>query len=330
MPTSKDVALKANVSIATVSRVYKSPELVKPATRELVLKTARELNYYPNIFARSLKEQRSNSIGISVGDFTNPFFLQVFEKLNLNIDKTNYQMMVFPPFNASLADNKTAKFLYSNQLDAFLFSPLYYNEKDHQLLTNAKQYCLQLYTDVYEDIDAVTIDDKYGTYSAFKHLLEHNHRDILMISLGLSDDPVRANGMLKAYREFGLEADMRYCQYMPSNVDPVGYIRHLIQTLKPTAIVSHTEQVTIYTLSALTDLKLSWPEDISLIAYDDHPWASLMGITAVSQPISEVADAIASTVFDALDSDQHTLQKIKIKPELISRKSVKTLPAPEQ
>ena len=77
MPTSKDVAKRAGVSIATISRVYQSPELVKPETRNLVLKAAAELNYYPNLSARSLKQNKSNAIGIAVNDFTNPFFFLI-------------------------------------------------------------------------------------------------------------------------------------------------------------------------------------------------------------------------------------------------------------
>lgn len=327
MVTSKDVALKANVSIATVSRVYKSPELVKPATRELVLKTAKELNYYPNIFARNLKEQRSNSIGIAAGDFTNPFFFQVFEQLNLHVDKTNYQMLVFPPLNSSLSDNnKTVNFLYSNQIDAFLFSPSFYNEQDHQLLSSVNQYCLQLYSDFYPDIDAVTIDDRFGTYLAVKHLLEQNHRKILLINAGVSDEACRMEGMLQAYHEFHLKPDLNFFQYLPHDIDQRSYIRQLIQTLKPSAIISHTERYTIYTLSALMDLNLTWPDDISLITYDDHPWAVVMGVTAISQPISLVADTIASTVLHALsDSKNRSVQKIKIKPDLIIRNSTKSV-----
>lgn len=65
MATSKDVAKRAGVSIATISRVYQDPDRVKPETRELVLKAAKELDYYPNLLARSLKQSRSNSIGIA-------------------------------------------------------------------------------------------------------------------------------------------------------------------------------------------------------------------------------------------------------------------------
>lgn len=323
MSNSRDVALKANVSVATVSRVYKSPELVKPATRELVLKAAKELNYYPNIFARNLKEQRSNSIGIAVCDLTNPFFFQVFEELNLHIDKTNYQMIVFPPINSNISNNKMAEFLLSNQIDAFLFTPAIYNADDHKLLSNSNQYCLQLYSDFYPDIDAITIDDQYGTYLAVKHLLEHQHRKILLLHSGTSDEACRMEGTLRAYHEFQLEPDPDYFQYFPHDSNELDSIRHLIKTLKPTAIISHTERLTIYTLSVLTELNLSWPNDVSLITYDDHPWATIMGITAISQPISLVADTIANTVLDALSaSEKGAPRKQKIKPMLIERKSV--------
>ena len=94
MATSKDVAKRAGVSIATISRVYQAPDRVKPETRELVLKAAKELDYYPNLLARSLKQSRSNSIGIAVNDFTNPFFFQVIEQMHNRLENTDYQVSI--------------------------------------------------------------------------------------------------------------------------------------------------------------------------------------------------------------------------------------------
>lgn len=326
MATSRDVAKLAGVSIATISRVYRLPESVRPETRERVLKAAKELNYYPNLLARSLKENKSNSIGIAVNDFRNPFFFQVIEQIQSVLEKTDYQLLTFSPSGNYFSNDKIIRYLRSNQLDAFLFSPFFYYKEDYQLFKNCKQYCLQLYSDSYEDIDSIIIDDKYGTHLATKYLLECGHRKILILNANKDEEDIRDKGYIQAYQDISLTPDSRYILHYPCNRNHIQSIKENIKQLRPTAIISHAETLTIWTLSALQELGMTVPDSISLIAYDDHPWAEIMGITAIAQPIKLVGKTIADTVLEALSSnDSRPIVKKKIKPELIKRNSVSIL-----
>lgn len=326
MPTSKDVAKLAGVSVATVSRVYQSPELVKPQTRELVLQTAKKLDYYPNLLARSLKQSRSNSIGIAVNDFTNPFFFQVIEQMHAKLEDTDYQLFTFPPSGTHFSSEKIIRYLRSNQFDAFLFSPCFYSREDQKLFRSARQYFLQLYTDYYEDIDSVTIDDQYGTYLAVKYLLECGHRRILVFHAAVDGEDYRAKGYREAFLEKGLSPDPAFILHYTLNYNYTQSIRNDIDRLQPTAIISHGETCAIWTLSALKELHLNYPEDVSLIAYDDHPWTEIMGITAVAQPIALTGSTITDTVLQALSSrKERAVIKQKIKPKLVLRDSVRSL-----
>lgn len=326
MSTSKDVARRAGVSVATVSRVYQSPGLVKPETRELVLEAAKELEYYPNLLARSLKQSRSNSIGIAVNDFNNPFFFQVIEQIHIHLEDTDYQLFTFPPSGNYFSNNKIIRYLHSNQLDAFLFTPLFYSKEDWKLFMNTRQYCLQLYTDFYDNVDSIIIDDWYGTYLSVKYLLECGHRKILMFNLAVDGEDFRSKGYRSAFQDMNLTPDPAYLVNYSCNRNYTRSIRDDIMRLKPTAIISHAETCTIWTLSALKELNLNYPEDISLISYDDHPWTEIMGITAVAQPITLVGQTITDTVLQALSSGKEkAVTKRKIKPELIQRGSVRRL-----
>lgn len=324
MANSKDVAKRAGVSVATISRVYQSPQLVRPETRELVLQVAKELDYYPNLVARSLKQSRSNSIGIAVNDFTNPFFFQIIEQIQMKLEQTDYQLLTFSPSGKSFSNHKVTRYLRSNQIDAFLFSPFFHNKEDLRFLNASKQYLLQLYTDYYEDIDSIIINDRYGTYLATRYLLERGHRTILLLNAAMEERDVRDEGYIQAYEEAGLTADpdgMLHCVNLHSMMTP---IRDRIQQLKPTAMICHSESITIRALSVLKDMKLNFPEDMSIITYDDHPWAEIMGITAIAQPIAQVGQTIAATVLDALNAGKdRPVVKLKIKPELIERNSVR-------
>ena len=326
MPTSKDVARIAGVSIATVSRVFQSPELVKPETRELVLKTAKEMDYYPNLLARSLKQNRSNSIGIAVNDFKNPFYFQVIEEMHSRLTDTDYQVMTFPSSGNQFTSGKIIRYLRSNHLDAFLFSPISFDREDWKLFMNSKQYFLQLYNDFYDNLDSIIIDDQYGVYLAVKYLLECGHKKILSFNNAVEGEDYRAKGYCDAFLEKNLTPDPTYILSYDFNRACGNKIRDDIARLKPTAILSHAEACTIWTISALRDLNLNYPKDVSLISYDDHPWAEATGVTAVAQPIQLVGSTIADTVLEALTAgSEHSVIKQKIRPELILRDSVRKL-----
>lgn len=326
MPTSKDVAKIAGVSIATVSRVFQSPELVKPETRELVLRTAQELDYYPNFLARSLKQNRSNSIGIAVNDFTNPFFFQVIKEIHIRLADTDYQVMTFPSAGSPYTSGKIIRYLRSNHLDAFLFSPTSFDREDWKFFMNSKQYFLQLYNDFYDNLDSIIIDDQYGVYLAVKYLLECGHRKILTFNSAVEGKDYRAKGYGEAFLEKNLTPDPSYIIDYDFSRNCSNNIRNDIARLKPTAIISHAEECTIWTISALRDLNLSYPKDVSLISYDDHPWAEATGVTAVAQPIDLVGSTIADTVLDALTTGkERSVVKQKIRPKLVLRDSVRAL-----
>ncbi len=324
MATSRDVAKRAGVSVATISRVYLYPEQVRPETRELVLRTAKELDYYPNLAARNLKSSRSNSLGIIVSDFTNPFFFQVIEQINKRLENTDYQLLTFSDSGSIFSNKKFSRYIHSGQLDAFMFTPMFFSEKDQKFFQHMKPYCLQLYNDFYDDLDSLVINDLYGTYIAVRYLLQQGHRRILVLNVQTHGKDLRCEGYLQAYREMGLTPEPGYIHQCPIGHNSSKFIEKLIPQLRPTAILCHAETLSIWTLAALKALNLSFPEDVSLIIYDDHPWAEVMGITAVSQPIPLVGTTIAEMLLEALSSGKpRPVVKKMIRPELTLRESVR-------
>ena len=326
MATSKDVARKAGVSTATVSRVYQCPELVRPKTKSAVMKAAKELNYYPNFMARNLKQNKSYSIGIAVNDFINPFYFQVIEQMNKRLENTKYQLLTFSSSGNDYAKDKIVRYLGANQLDAFLFSPAQYNARDKELFAAARQYCLQLYADAYDFLDSIVIDDIYGSYLAVKHLLENGHRDIMVLFFGTPEAYPDIGGYLKAYEEMKITPNMEYIRGYPYEKEQIDAIKQDIIRMQPTAILTHAETITIWTLSILKELGLKFPEDISMISYDNYPWGEIMGITSVAQPISLVGNTIVDTVLEVLSTKStRAIVKKKIQPELILRNSVEKI-----
>lgn len=326
MATSKDVARRAGVSVATISRVYLYPDQVRPETRDLVLQTARELDYYPNLAARNLKSNKSNSIGmvIDINNFTNPFFFQVIERINSRLENTDYQLLTFSNSGSIFSNEKFNRYINSGQLDAFMFTPGAFDKKGQRFFQNMKPYCLQLYTDFYDNLDSLIINDLYGTYIAVKYLLQQGHRRILVLNVQSSGRDFRYDGYLQAHQELGLIPEPDFIYQFPIEHNSSKIIEKLISRLRPTAILSHAETLSIWTLAALKALNLNFPEDVSLIVYDDHPWAEVMGITAVSQPIPLVGSTIAEMLLDALSSEKpRPVVKKVIKPELTLRESVR-------
>lgn len=329
MPSSKDVARYVGVSVATVSRVYSCPDLVKPETRERVLAAAKELNYYPNISARNLKSQKSNAIGIVVRDFSNPFFFRVIEKIDRELSDTDYHLMIFSTSGNFFSNEKLYRYVNSNQLDAFIFSSDYLDKDDELFFKSVRPYCLQLYSDCYESLDSITIDDRYGTYLAVMHLLRQGHRKILLITGDRESSyhlNIRIEGYIQAYKELNLEPDLKYNLNFSPKQNNANAISEAIRALKPTAIITHSDIFSILTLSVLQTMGLKYPKDISLIMYDDSTWANIMNITAIAQPIDFIGKVITNQILNALSHNvPRPLTKKSIKPDLISRGSVRPL-----
>ena len=317
MSTCKDVAKKAGVSIASVSRAFRDDVSMKAETRDKILQIAREMNYYPNTIARSLKNKQSRTVGIIVSNIDNPWYMLVIKHMEKALRKENYRLLIMFDDGEPGTEQETLLQMMAAQVDGVMFTPLSAKSKDViQVLQSQGISLLQLYTQWYEDISAMMIDDEYGVYIAVRHLLEQGYRRILNVG----GNP---HSYARAYAEFGLEPDPKlFLAFGNKRIE--NEIENRLTTAQVDAVLAIANEMGTRVITVFEKLGLSYPRDIGFMMYDDISWVSMLKISVIAHPIETVADMAVRCMLNVIQNS-HTsdpgLVHSSIKPYLIKRQS---------
>jgi LacI family transcriptional regulator len=284
----RDVAKRAGVSIATVSYVLNGSRKVSPELREAVLRAVEEMGYIPNAVAKSLREQRTRTLGIVVPDIGNPFFSALIQAFEACAREQGYRVIVASSEEDGSLEEDALLNLTGRQVEGIALVPT-------QDLHNppSKQVPLVVLDRLSRslDVDAVGVENEASAYLATRFLLEQGHRRILVPAsdLRLTNIQERIQGYLRALEERGLKADPSLL--VECGRGPLEGVRRriaeAIQRLQPTAVFPITNRLTLATLRAIRELGLRVPQDLSVIGFDDFEWSHLLDppLTVVAQPV---------------------------------------------
>lgn len=323
MITSKDVAKLAGVSHTTVSRAFRKDSKIKQETYDRIMKISEELGYVPNQIASSLRQKKTNTVGLIISHGFNPLFLEITHHIETELSKHGYRLLIsFDDEDFSKQWN-ILQSLASAQVDTILFTPLIQNQEQKERLHNWMQHTdihfIQLVSDVYEDITSFRFDDDQGAYIGTKHLLSHGHRNILMIG-GVN----RTAGYHRAYEEFNCRPAFPY-KDLTGKDEKESYagIRDAILRQRPTAVFPISASLNQITYEVLTDLNLGIPEAMSFLAFDDERWMQLMHISVIGHPTQALTNAIVREIlsYEAADAEIYP-SATHFKPFLLERRSV--------
>lgn len=279
MPTTiKEVALKAGVSIATVSRALNNVGPVDERTRQHVREVARELRYVPNATGRSLSRRKTEAIGLLLPDLFGEFFSEVLRGSDQTAQQSNYHLVVSSSHN-NRRQIRAALTMMRGRVDALvIMSPHIDAETLNENLPQSLPVVLlnyQLESDAY---DSITVDNFGGAKAMVSHLLEHGHRRVAIITgtPGNTDSDERLRGYHAALAAHGIAADEQLIVpghfSEPSGVDAVRTLLALRQ--RPTAIFASNDAMAVGALSALRDAGVAVPEEMALAGFDDVPFAA--------------------------------------------------------
>lgn len=323
--TSRDVARLAKVSQATVSRVFSNTELVSLKTQKKVLEAAKELNYSPNWAARSLKSNKSHTIGMIISSYDSIFYSAVTRRVEKHLRSAGLRLLT--TFSSENPDTEIECFnsLISSRVDAIVYTPV--SLKNQHLNNLAKRFncsLLQLYRKAYKNISSLTIDDAYGTYLATKRLLESGHQKILLVDYSTSVPTHRRDGYIRAYTELGKDFSGTMIFYFNPDPEANEYpiLEKKLTDTNPTAIIAVTAITGLYLLKYCKDNNINIPEDLSLVVYDDSKWAQVNDISVISHPYDEIASEIANSIISLTNSNKKQIQHKQIKPFYIERQSI--------
>jgi len=282
--TIKDVAKHAGVSIATVSRVINNNYYVSPEIEKRVLKAIKELNYYPNSIARSLKNDTTFTIGFIVSDISNDYFTSMTKAIEDVINKENYNMIVCSTDNKKEKELRYLKLLISRKVDGLILNTTGRNDDFISKLSNDLPVILvnRKVQDSAFRGDFIDSNNFEGAYTLTEHLLSSGHRKIAVINgdLSVSTGKERFEGFKKAMLQAGIEVGDDYVYRYDGDFTMESGYQGAAELLKltdpPTAVVVMNNAMALGALKYFRVNKIKVPEDVSIASYGDIDNVELM------------------------------------------------------
>ncbi|MNZ31367.1 Catabolite control protein A [compost metagenome] len=331
-PTIKDVANKANVSIATVSRVLNNLSGYSDKTKRKVLKTIEEMGYQPNAIARGLINKRTQTIGVLFPDVASSFSSGLLRGIEEQAYNNNYSVVVCNTADNGKRTLKCLQVLREKQVDGIIFSSEVLKDEYYQALELMKIPVILVSSEAYQaNVPYVKVDDRQAAYDAVAYLINKGHNKIAMIS-GNKNDPIAGVPRVKGYKEaladHGLPFREEYLVYGDFRFDSgCRAMEELLNTAQDyTAIFAASDDMAIAVLSIAAKHGIEIPEDLSVIGYDNLKMAEMVipPLTTVNQPLNEIGVSACKKLINMIESGR--IEDSMIAPHsIVERQTVRDL-----
>lgn len=327
--TIYDIAQKAGVSIATVSRVINNSDGIADKTREKVLKVANDLGYHPQAYAQGLARKKKNIIMVVVPILSNYFFMEVLSGIQDEISKYDYDLNIFNIQGGDGDMFEQAENIVKRQwADGYIFISLHLRDFQLEQLRNY-DVPLTLVDEKYPGLDSVSVNNEEGIQKAMQYFLDNGLRRIAMISALKSSMPGenRIEGYKKALRDAGLDIEEELIvagdsMYRDGFSEQNGYeaMQKLLDLENPPeACFCSSDIQAVGATKAMKERN----HFIPIIGYDDITISNYIGLSTIRQPMHDMgAFAIKNVINRMKDGNAKPVQKV-FSPELILRDSTK-------
>lgn len=336
MTTLKDVARGAEVSVATAARVLrKDPSLiVRPATRERVVRVAQDLGYRPNRVASGLRTRRTGTIAVVLPDPQNIVWSDTVRGIERAAAEREYVIAVADAHGPTLDPQQLSRFVLEGRMDGFLVA---FATIDDELVAQIVGRGLPLLpiNSRADNVDgSVTMDDETGSRLAIDHLVALGHRRIGFLA-GRSDTDVgrrREAGFRAAMLRHGLPIDPAWIaagDYTERTARELGAaLVGLPVQRRPTAVYTVNLASGLGLRAAAHEAGCRIPDDLSLVCMDDHPVLEHTdpALTSIQMPMGEMGEIGARLLLDVVDGRPLRHVVTPTSPRLIIRRSTAAPP----
>lgn len=343
--TLVEVAKQSGFSVSTVSIVLNEAPLAKHLRRETkrrIRQVAERLGYRPHVFARSLRNQRSNTIGVVVFDLSDPFCTLILRGIDKRLHPTDYLPVVMDAHNDRHRFQRYLEMMIDRRVEGLIVVAnwLFVRIDALKSVIERNLPTVVVGRDLHRSgIRSILVDNEMGGYLALKHLYDLGHREIAFI-LGpkqLGDTSQRWAGMKRFAKEARLKIQPSLVKELSASSDPLsGFTSGAELTLELldgkarfSAIAAFDDMTAFGSIRALADRGRRVPQDCSVVGFDDIPMATLASpsLTTICQPMMQMG-AIASEVIwgsltGALPVPNGNLKLVS--PTLVARQSTQSL-----
>ncbi|WP_239118369.1 LacI family DNA-binding transcriptional regulator [Paractinoplanes ferrugineus] len=316
----REVASAAGVSVSTVANVLSRPAIVAPATVERVRRAIDEVGYVPNGPARQLRGRPSPIVGSVTLDLANPFHAEVNRGIEDRLAEAGCVLLTCSTDLRPATETRLLRVLEQQGVRGIIISPA----DAAQLPAISRRGTPVVLLDHPKerlDLCAVAVDDVLGGRLAGEHLRARGHRRIAYLGATVDPAPVarRRAGLRAAVGEI---IDVRVDMHPPSLGAAAAAAAERIVALAPTAVVCLNDTAALGLLDGLAALGVRVPADLSVVGYDDLPFARRLApaLTTVRQPTYQLGQAAAELLLDE-ERPGHTHREVRFQPSLVVRSS---------
>lgn len=330
-----DVARRAGVSVATVSAVVNKSSYVSPPLETRVQQAIRELNYTPNLLARSMAQQKTLTLGVLIPDIANPFYTEIVRGIEDRATKSGYTILLGSSDNQLPKEELYLRLFLSKRVDGILMVKAPGGLSPDLLVTlRSGAPPLVLLGREFPALraDTVVADDFGGGFIATRHLLSLGHRRIGLVRgmSGTSTTDGRLAGYRDALRRARIAQNAALVVEGDYRIDS-GYAAGMqLLAQKPTAVVVTNYMMTIGFLKAANELGLKCPADISIVSYDDFVWNDVFPprLTSVVQPKYSMGHTSADLLLARMAGKHKRPKSVVLANDLKERSSTAPLCKP--
>lgn len=292
-----EIARQAGVSVATVSRALNNHGAVRDATRDRILKIAKELNYKPNPIARGLSKNRTDTIGVILPALTDEFFRDILRGIDEEAYRAHRYIMVSSSHSQRNIVETSVEFMVSGRVDGvILMAPQLHNELLEIIKKSPRP--IVLLNSCHDVTPAVSfnINNYQGAYAITEHLIKHGYRHIAMIQgpEGNCDAEERLRGFREALRDHDLplRSEMTVRGDFSTKAGYYGFMRLMSQSKKPEAIFAANDMMAVGAYEAAKSSNTEIPKDVAVVGFDDIYLTRLLSprLTTVHVPIIELGN----------------------------------------
>jgi len=326
--TIYDIAEKAGVSIATVSRVFNDNPRVSESTRQTVLEVAEKLGYQPHATARSLARRQTETISAVIPMLSNYFYAEVLKGLQDRMGSTTYDLLVYSAPDLAQIDGQVEKALHRGRsAGVLLFSAPVKGDLERRL--NAADVPVVLVDCFHPAYDSISTDNRRGGEIAADHMLSNGARNPAVLMANPQSVPAsdRLEGFRSRLAQEGIELPDSQLVFSSSGyhdgyTEQAGY--ESMQVIlnadsRPDAVFATSDVQAIGALEAVREADLAVPESIQVVGFDDLPIARYVGLTTLRQPMHEMGARAFELLMERMAQPDAAVTHTVFAPSLVKR-----------
>ncbi|AWH88844.1 LacI family DNA-binding transcriptional regulator [Limnobaculum parvum] len=331
MSTMQEVANKAGVSKATVSRVLSGKGYVSKTTKDRVYKAIEDAGYRPNLLARNLATNKSQCIGLVVTNtlYNGNYFSELISQAAQKLEDHGRQLILVDGKHSAEEEQEAIQFLLDLQCDAVIIYPRFLTiDVMDDIIEQYKQPIMVVNRRLRKNqSQCICCDHKGASFNATKHLIEQGHRDIAFIT-GSLDSPTaieRLSGYKEALNQHHIEVQDKLIikgKWTPAS--GAAAIESLLNNkVTFSAVLASNDDMAIGVIKKLTEVGIAIPTDVSIIGFDNIPTAPYLtpSLSSVKDPVSNMVSEVINRLISMLDGGYLSKNNL-FTSELLVRDSV--------